>query len=171
LKIYSIAALAVAWSLAAGPVLADTKVLEGTEFPMRLEDALSSKTAAEGDRFTVSLTEDVTLSDGTVLKAGYRGVGEVIEARSNGMMGKSGKLNVRLEYLKVGDQKVRLRAQKSVKGENRTTTQVVTFVFVGVFAGFVKGKNVSIPKGASINGFADQDVVLTAPIAPPPADV
>jgi hypothetical protein len=30
---------------------------------------------------------------------------------------------------------------------------------------------VTIPKGTAINGFADQDVVLTSPIAPPPADV
>jgi hypothetical protein len=171
LKINHFAAVLAAWSLAAGPVLAETKVLEGTEFPVRLEETLSSKTANEGDRFTVSLTEDVKLADGTVLRAGYKGVGEIVEARKNGAMGRTGKLNLRLTYLKVGEQRIRLRASKSAQGDHRTGTQVVTVVLVGVFAGFVKGKNVTIPKGTQITAFADQDTVLEAPLAAPPTDI
>jgi hypothetical protein len=87
------------------------------------------------------------------------------------MMGKSGKLNVRLNYIKVGDQRVRLRASKAAQGDHRTGTQVVTFVFVGVFAGFIKGKNTQIPKGTQVTAFADQDVVLTEPLAPPPPEI
>jgi DNA topoisomerase IB len=170
LKIQTVAALAAAWSLACGPALAETKVMEGTEFPLRLEDTISSKTANEGDRFTVTLTEDVKLSDGTILRAGYRGVGEVVEARKNGALGKTGKVNLRVSYLKVGDQRVRLRAAKSAQGDHRTGTQVVTVVLVGVFAGFVKGKNVTIPRGTQFTGFADQDTVLEMPLAPPPTD-
>jgi hypothetical protein len=171
LKLQKIVALAAAWSLVAGPVLAGTKVAEGTEFPMRLEEALSSKHAQEGDRFTVSLVEDVKLADGTVLRAGYRGVGEVVEARDNGMLGKTGKLNVRLSYLKVGDERIRLRASKAAQGDHRTGTQVVTFVFLGVFAGFIKGKNVTIPKGAQIMAYADEDKDLPTPRAAPPAEL
>jgi hypothetical protein len=171
LKFNSFAAVLVAWSLAAGPVLAETKVPEGTEFPMRLEDTLSSKSASDGDRFTVSLTEDIKLSDGTILRAGYRGVGEVVDARKNGMLGKTGKLNVRLNYLKVGDERIRLRASKTVQGDHRTGTQVVTIVLVGVFAGFVKGKNISIPKGTVITAFADQDTTLATPVPAPPPEI
>ncbi|HST91699.1 MAG TPA: hypothetical protein VLJ13_05825, partial [Brevundimonas sp.] len=83
--------------------LAQIAVPEGSEFPVRLEESISSSTAKEGDRFTVTLDDDVKLPDGTMLRAGYRGVGEVVEARDNGMLGKNGKLNVRLLYLKVGD--------------------------------------------------------------------
>ena len=71
---------------------AEILIPEGTELGMRLEDALSSQTAKEGDRFTVSLDDNVKLPDGTILRAGYRGVGEVVEARDNGMLGKNGKL-------------------------------------------------------------------------------
>lgn len=171
MKIQSVAAFAAALSLACGPALAETKVLEGTEFPLRLEDTISSKTANEGDRFTVSLMDDVKLSDGTILRAGYRGVGEVVEARKNGALGKTGKVNLRVNYLKVGDQRVRLRAAKSAQGDHRTGTQILTVVLVGVFAGFVKGKNVTIPKGTTFNAFADQDTVLEGTIAPPPNDL
>lgn len=83
--------MATAFSLTAGQSLGATvKVPEGTEFPMRLEETLSSKSANEGDRFTVSLVDDVKLSDGTVLRGGYRGVGEVVDARNSGMLGKTG---------------------------------------------------------------------------------
>lgn len=148
--------------------LAAVKLVEGTEMLIRIEDTLSSKTSHEGDRFTISLDDDVTLADGTVLKAGYRGVGEVVEARSNGAMGKTGKINLRLNYLKVGDQRIRLRGQKSAQGDHRTGTQVVTVVLVGVFAGFVKGKNTTIPKGTMVNAYVDQDILLDRPFPPPP---
>ena len=159
--------------LIAGPNLATAatvKVPEGTEFPMRLEDALASKTAKEGDRFTVTLVDDIKLSDGTILRAGYRGVGEIVEARKNGMLGKTGKLNIRLSYLKVGDERIRLRAAKSVQGAHNTGAQVVTVVLVGVFAGFIKGKNTEIPRGTLITAYSDQDATLETPLPPPPPE-
>lgn len=146
------------------------KVPEGTEFRMRLEDAISSESAQEGDRFTISLDEDVPLSDGTVLRSGYRGVGEVVAASKNGAFGKKGKLNLRLEYVKVGDQRIRLRGQKASTGDGRVGAQIVGVVFIGVFAGFIKGKNTTIPKGTKVNAFSDQDVVLQGPLPPPPTD-
>ncbi len=81
MKFANALALAAMLVVVGQPALADVKVPEGTEFPMRLEDRLSSKTTQEGERFTVTLTDDVRLPDGTVLKAGYRGVGEVVTAR------------------------------------------------------------------------------------------
>jgi hypothetical protein len=155
---------------AVAPPSATINVPEGTEFPVRLEDTLSSKTAQEGERFTISLVEDVPLPDGTILRAGYRGVGEVVDARKNGMMGKAGRLSVRLNYIRVGDQRIRLRATKSAQGDHRTGAQVVTVVLVGVFAGFIKGKNTEIPRGAPITAFTDQDTTLQLPVAPPPPE-
>jgi hypothetical protein len=136
-----------------------------------MEDSLSSKTANEGDRFTVSLTEDVKLPDGTVLKAGYRGVGEVAVAEKNGMMGKSGKLSLRLNYLKVGDDRIKLRATKASEGKGNTGNQVVGVIFLGVFAAFIKGHSVEIPAGTKFSAFADQDQVLATPLADAPPQV
>ena len=145
------------------------KVPEGAEFLVRLEDALSSSSATEGDRFTISLDEDVKLADGTVLRAGYRGVGEVVEARDNGMLGKSGKLNVRLLYLKVGDDRIKLRANKGAKGDARVGATVVTVLLFWPAAPFIKGKDVGLKKGARMTAYAEQDVVLPSPLpAPPP---
>jgi hypothetical protein len=161
-------ALGLALALLAGPALAGPVVSEGTEFQIRVEDSLSSSTAHEGDRFTVSLDDDVKLSDGTVLRAGYRGVGEVMEARDNGMLGKNGKLNIRLLYLKVGDDRIRLRANKGAKGETRVGATVATVILFWPAAPFIKGKDVSIKKGTVMTAYADQDVALPSPVPSPP---
>lgn len=167
---YAVAAFAVN-TVAFGAIAAPIKIPEGTEFPLRLEETISSKTAAEGDRFAVSLADDVRLPDGTVLRAGYRGVGEIVEARDNGMLGKTGKLNIRVNYLRVGEERIRLRANKGSKGDTRTGAQVATVVLLWPAAFFIKGKNTSIKKGTSITAFTDQDVVLEGPVMPPPPEV
>lgn len=171
MKFATAAALGAVLLLAAQPAYAEVMVPEGTALPMRLEEKLSSKMATEGDRFTVSLSEDVTLADGTILRAGYRGVGEVVDARKNGMLGKTGKLNVRLTYLKVGDQRIRLRAARGVQGSHNTGAQVATLLFIWPVMPFIKGKSTEIAKGTILTAFSDQDVILETPLPPPPPDV
>jgi hypothetical protein len=167
-----VAAVALAAGLIAStPAKAQVKVPEGTEFAMRLEEALSSSNATEGDRFAISLDEDVNLPDGTVLRAGYRGVGEVVEVRDNGMLGKSGKLNVRLVYLKVGDERIKLRANKGAKGDVRVGATVATAILFWPAAPFIKGKDVGLKKGSKMTAFAEQDTVLVSPLPAPPAEV
>lgn len=159
-------------ALFANAAFADTvKVPEGTEFRVRIEDTLSSKTSTEGDRFTISLTEDVKLADGTVLRAGYRGVGEVVNAQKSGRVGKKGELNIRLNYLRVGDERIKLRASKGVEGSANTGNLVAAIAFGGVFGLLVKGKSAEIPKGQAITAFSDSEVELTMPIVAPPAEV
>jgi hypothetical protein len=168
MKIKLAAALGGLMLLAFTPAFAEIVVPEGTELAMRLEDALSSSVAKEGDRFTISLDDDVKLPDGTILRAGYRGVGEVVEARDNGMLGKNGKLNVRLLYMKVGDDRVRLRANRGAKGETRVGATVVTTLLFWPAAPFIKGKDVGMKKGTVMTAYVDQDVKLPSPLTPPP---
>jgi hypothetical protein len=168
MKTKLVAALSVLALLTSTSAFAETLIPEGTELAMRLEDAISSQTAHEGDRFTVSLDEDVKLTDGVILRAGYRGVGEVVEARDNGMLGKNGKLNVRLLYMKVGDDRVRLRANRGSKGETRVGATVATVILFWPAAPFIRGKDVSIKKGTVMTAYVDQDVKLPSPLPPPP---
>jgi len=169
----SLAAAACAVLVAAPTfALAGTiKILEGTEMPMRLEESLSSKSNGEGDRFAVSLTEDVKLADGTILRAGYRGVGEIVDARSNGMLGKTGKLAIRLNYLRIGDQRIKLRAVKSAQGEHNTGVQVASLLLLWPALPFIKGHDTKIAKGTMMTAFVDSDVELEAPLPPPPPEV
>jgi hypothetical protein len=150
------------------PPRGSVRIQEGTEIRMQFDDALSSATASAGDTFSISTDEDVRLADGTVLRAGYRGKGEVTSAEKNGMLGKAGQLNVRLIYVRIGDQRVRLRANKGGEGKGAMTSVVVLSVLFGPIGLIKHGHNIKIPVGQTIVAYVDEDTDLTLPIAPPP---
>ena len=171
MKTIAFAAALAALSLTATPGLARAIAPEGTEFPLRLEDTLSSRHAEAGDRFTFTLARDVTLPDGTVLPAGYRGAGQIVDARGNGFLGRTGKLRIRLDYLKVGEAEIPLRGVRGAKGGHRTGTQVVSALLFWPITPFIRGKDTAFRQGTLLTAYADADVDLPAPMAAPPSDL
>jgi hypothetical protein len=143
---------------------------EGTDIPIRVDEKLSSKTNTEGDRFTITLADDVKLPSGLVIPAGYKGVGEVTDAEKNGMLGKPGTLNVRFDYIRIGDARVRLRGSRGQEGKGGTGTVVVLTVLFGPLGLLAKGHNVEVKKGQEMTVYVDQDADIPVPLAPPPPD-
>jgi hypothetical protein len=160
--------LVAAWGT--GAWAQTVKVPEGTDIPIRFDEKLSSKTNTEGDRFTITLVDEVKLPDGTVIPAGYRGVGEVTDAEKNGMLGKAGTLNVRFDYLKIGDVRLRLRGSKGSEGKGSVASVVALTVLFGPIGLIAKGHNVEVKKGQQMTVYVDQDTDLALPLAPPPKD-
>lgn len=148
--------------------MASTKIIEGDEFHVRMEEAISSKTAIPGRKFSVTLADDVKLADGTVLKAGYRGVGRVVEASRNGMLGRSGEVNITIDYIRVGDERIPLRGGTGVAGSQNTMGVIGAVIVTGGIGLFVKGRSVEIPKGQVLTVYADEDTTLNALVLPPP---
>ena len=166
------AAYLLAGALVAAPLLAHAetvKVPEGTELIIRFDDKLSSGSNTEGDQFSISLDDDVKLSDGTVLREGYRGKGEVTAAKKKGFMGQAGELNVRLNYIRVGDERVRLRASKGGEGKGAMGATVALTVLFGPLGLLKRGHDIEIKPGQTITAYVDQDAEITLPVAPPPA--
>jgi hypothetical protein len=144
-------------------------VPEGTEFRIRFNDHVSSATASVGDRFSITLEEPVTLSDGTIIPAGYRGVGEVTTAEHKGMMGKPGQLNVRIDYISVGDTRVHLRAAKGQEGQDGVGATVALTVLFGPLGLIKHGHDVDIQPGQQITAYVDEPADIKGPLAKPPA--
>ena len=168
---FGAASLLLFASVAAAPAWAATAhVPEGTDFPIRFEDALSSKTNTEGDRFTITLADQVKLPDGTIIPAGYKGVGEVTDAEKNGMLGKAGTLNVRLDYIKIGDIRVMLRGSRGKEGKGSVASVVALTILFGPLGLIAKGHNVVVKKGQEMTVFVDQDTDLPTPLALPPKE-
>ena len=84
----------------------------------------------------------------------------VSNAKKAGMMGKGGELNLRLEYLIVGDSRMRLRGSKGKEGEGRVGTAVALTVLFGPIGLIKHGKNVEIPAGTPLVAFVQQDIWL-----------
>jgi hypothetical protein len=78
------------------------------------------------------------------------------------MLGRAGELSMRLEHLKAGDTRVRLRGSKGKQGEGKEGTAVVLTVLFGPIGLIKKGKNVEIKEGTPLTAYVDQDVELVA---------
>ena len=151
--------------LAQQPVIvggpANTSVLRaGTPIPMRTSEELSTKGKAlrVGQRFRIETTEPVTLSGQTVIPAGTPGMGEVTSVRNKGMWGKSGNIEARVLYLRVGDRQFRLSGTMNDKGKTGTAGVVGAVALVPVAGFFMTGTSAAIPMGAPVNAFLDEDV-------------
>ena len=76
------------------------------------------------DPVNLVLAEDIKVGDVIVARAGAKALGTITNAKRAGMLGKGGELNMKLEYLKIGDTKVRLRGTKGREGDSKTGTMV-----------------------------------------------
>jgi hypothetical protein len=133
---------------------------DGTDVNLLFAQDLSSKTSSEGDPVTLTLVDDLKVGDVVVAKAGSKAIGEVTKAEKSGMMGKAGELNIRLNYLKVGDNKIKLRGTKGKEGESGVTGTVVLTVLFGPLGLIKHGKNVEIKQGQSLHAFVGDDIAL-----------
>jgi hypothetical protein len=124
---------------------------DGTDVPLVFDEDLSSKTAQEGDQVTLVLS-----------KAGAKAQGEVTNSKKAGMMGKAGELNVRLNYLKVGNSKVHLRGTKGKEGESGATGAIVLTVLFGPIGLIKHGKDIDIKKGSALHAYVSDDISLPA---------
>ena len=136
------------------------KLREGEDVNLQFAQDLSSKTSSEGDPVTLTLVDDLKVGGVVVAKAGSKAIGEVTRAEKSGMMGKAGELNIRLDYLKVGDDKIKLRGTKGKEGESGTTGAVVLTVLFGPIGLIKHGKNVEIKQGQTLHAFVADDISL-----------
>ena len=77
---------------------------------VRIEGEISSKANKSGDRFKITVAEDVHVGETVVIPAGSIGEGEVIHAAKRGAGGKAGELIVMARYVRVGEDEIRLRS-------------------------------------------------------------
>jgi hypothetical protein len=136
------------------------KLREGEDVSLQFAQDLSSKTAAEGDPVAFTLVDDVKVGGVVVAKAGSKAFGEVSRAEKSGMMGKAGELSIRLTYLKVGEEKIKLRGTKGKEGESGVTSTIVLTVLFGPIGLIKHGKNVEIKQGQALHAYVADDISL-----------
>jgi len=133
---------------------------ESTEVPLKFANDLSSKTASDGDTVELVLDSDLKIGDVVVAKKGAHAVATVVNAKKAGMMGKPGELNIQLQHMAAGDNRVRLRGTKGREGDSKTGTAVALTVLFGPIGLIKHGKNVEIKAGTPLTAFVDQDTWL-----------
>jgi hypothetical protein len=145
-------------------------LLDGTAIKLRLNRSISSESATVGQPVDFAVTEDVAVNGIVLIPKGSAAMGKVTVAVPKRRMGRAGKLDIVLEYVRLADsEKAPVRAVKEAKGKSRTGGMTVGIVATGLLFWpaaplflLMHGKDITIPEGAEVTAFADGDLKLEA---------
>ncbi|MDB5231106.1 MAG: hypothetical protein JWN76_1911, partial [Chitinophagaceae bacterium] len=140
-----------------------SKLQDGTQVDIITTEAVSSKTAKEGDQIVFQFADDIVVDGRIVLKGGSVVKGQITVASRAKMLGTAGKLDFILDYGKAVDgTNVRLRAAKSFKGKDKSVGVLAAGAFVFAPLLLIKGKEITIEKGQRFHVYVDRDYVIHA---------
>ncbi len=143
-------------------------LVEDTPVRIKLSRTMSSKDARVNERVDFEVLEDVKVGNVVVIERGAMAIATVTEAHPKRRMGRSGKLHINIDYLRLasGD-KVPLRAVKGGSGGNHiaamtgamVATSIVFFPAAPLFL-FMHGKDITIPQGTEVTAYVAADTPL-----------
>lgn len=141
---------------------------EDTPVRIRLARTMSSRDAKVDERVDFEVLEDIKVGNVVVVERGAMAIATVTEAHPKRRMGRAGKLNLNIDYVRlVSGEKVLLRAVKGGSGGNHiaamtgamVATSIVFFPAAPLFL-FIHGKDITIPKGTEITAYVAADTPL-----------
>lgn len=127
-----------------------TRVPDGIDVKLVLDETLSSKSNVKGDLFRLKVAEAVVVEGMEILSAGTIVIGEIITAQTKSAFGVSGKLEARTLYAQMPNGTVRLSGRLGQKGKGGTTETVLTYSVIGAISFVVTGKSATIPAGTEL---------------------
>jgi hypothetical protein len=143
-------------------------LLDGTPIKMRISETVSSADAKVGQEIPFEVLEDISVNGLTVIPKGASAIATVTAAEPKRSMGRAGKLDISISYVRLRDQeKAALRAVKDVKGGGHVgamtgamvATSIVFFPAAPLFL-FIHGKDIAIPQGTEMTAFVQGDMRL-----------
>jgi len=152
---------------AAGPALAQSMILpEGMAIQLETRQELSSKSAHVGDPVELAVARPVAIGGVTLIPAGSPAVGEISQVRDNGLLGRSGKLDIKVSTVKAGGIDVPVRGERNAKGKSGTLGAVGAGIVFLPLAVIVRGKDVKLPSGTLFEVYVDKEVSIGSGAAP-----
>ena len=151
--------------LSAGEALV---IHDATPIRLRLNRNLSSGDAKIGETVDFEILDDLKIDDLLLIPRGGTAIGTVTQAQSKRRMARGGKLDVNIDFVRLANgDKAALRAVKETKGGGHTgamtggmvATAIVFFPAAPLFL-FMKGKDVTIPKGTEITAYTNGEIKL-----------
>lgn len=158
-------------AVTANQAFAQITIPDGTKLRIRLDQAISSATADEGQTVELSVTEPVKIGDTTVITEGARVTGTVTEAQEKRRMGRAGKLDFSIDRVRAVDGEwipLRYSLNKKSGESHAVRTGVITAGVAVVFWPaapvflLMKGKDTTINKGVIFDAFTDQNHALVS---------
>ena len=136
-----------------------------SEVLLRMNQTVTTKgrTWKEGDSFALTVVHDVVQDGFVVIPAGSRAMGRITWLTSKGAFGKSGKMDVEIEYVEVRGTRIALDGTYRQEGEGNTVATIGGVIAAGIFAGFITGRSGTIPQGRELMAHTERAVPLALP--------
>jgi hypothetical protein len=137
---------------------------EGTEVTLKFAQKLSGKSTFVGEPVELVLAQDLKVGDAVVAKQGARVLGTVVAGKESEKKRKEAReLAMRVDFLKAGNKKIKLRGEKAAEGKRNKNAMVEGTVFLGLSGLLMtSGKHYEIPEGSLVTAYVDEDVELQA---------
>lgn len=151
-------------AIAPAPI-ADAVLPANTEVRLRMNQTVTTKgrTWSEGDTFSLTVTHNVFHDGYVIIPEGSRAIGRITWLTNKGAFGKSGKMDIDLEYVEVNGRRIDLEGTYRQEGEGNTVATVGGVIVAGVFAGFITGRSGTIPQGRELTAFTERAMPLALP--------
>lgn len=123
-----------------------------TPLVLRIDTAISSKTAHRGDRFGLTLEADLMVDNQVLVPKGAKGEGEVVHAAGVGFGGRAGELILAARFLQVGDTRLPLQSFRISKAGASNSAEAIGVMAaagaVGAIAAlFITGTSAEVAAG------------------------
>ena len=113
----------------------------------------------EGEVFSLAVAQNVTMGDTVVIPAGSRAVGVVTWLSNPGVFGKTGKIEVSLEYVETDQHRIELEGTYRQEGAGKTQRNGL---LRRLFGRMLSGDNAVIPTGHELTATTQYHLTLAA---------
>ncbi len=114
-----------------------------------------------GEIFYMSVVDDVSIDGAIIIPRGSRGVGEILSVTGRGGFGKSGKIEVKLNFVEVRGKRYEMEGAHLQKGKGQGNLAAAGVILAGPVAGiFIKGEEADIPAGTRLTFRTKDDIIL-----------
>jgi hypothetical protein len=139
---------AVVETQVAAPAAAEVVLPANSEVVMTMNETVSSKSHRLGEKFSLTVAQDVKANGMTVIPRGTRAVAQITRRTGKGGFGKSGKMDFTFRYIDHNGMQIPIEGRHHQAGEGRGGAAVGAMVAAGLVGGMmVKGKSAKIEEG------------------------
>ncbi len=139
---------AVVDTQAAAPMAQEVLLPANSEVVVTMNSTVSSKSHRLGEKFSLTVAQDVKANGAVVIPRGTRAVAQITRRTGKGGFGKSGKLDFTFRYIDHNGMQIPIEGRHHQAGEGRGGAAVAGVVAAGLVGGMlVKGKSAKIEEG------------------------
>lgn len=136
-----------------------------TNINLELIDPISSKKSKEGNNFRLKTIENLLINDVVVIPANQEVLGTITKARKNGMLGRKGRLEFKIDSIKtINGVNVPLTAEVKGKGHSDNGAVAVAAAVSLVGGLFMKGTNIYYEPGQKFVAVVSTDTDLNTTV-------